>query len=111
MHRVVVQPGESLGHGADEMGAKAALGQRRRDHFRQADFIEGSIRNLQHALFEGGIIVTVILFIFLMNFRASFISFLAMLELVKQGVINVLQEQKFDDIKMETAAEVGVPKY
>lgn len=39
------------------------------------------------------------------------ISFLAMLELVKQGVINVVQEQKFDDIKMETAAEIGVPKY
>lgn len=38
------------------------------------------------------------------------ISFLAMLELVKQGVINVMQEQKFDDIKMETN-EVGVPKY
>jgi segregation and condensation protein A len=39
------------------------------------------------------------------------ISFLAMLELVKQGVINVMQEQKFDDIKMETAAQIGVPKY
>jgi chromatin segregation and condensation protein Rec8/ScpA/Scc1 (kleisin family) len=39
------------------------------------------------------------------------ISFLAMLELVKQGVINVMQEQKFDDIKMETTAEAGVPKY
>ncbi|HAO64389.1 TPA: hypothetical protein DCQ44_00205 [Candidatus Taylorbacteria bacterium] len=38
------------------------------------------------------------------------ISFLAMLELVKQGVISVMQEQKFDDIKMETV-EVGVPKY
>ena len=39
------------------------------------------------------------------------ISFLAMLELVKQGVINVVQEQKFDDIKMETTAQAGVPKY
>ena len=39
------------------------------------------------------------------------ISFLAMLELVKQGVIHVMQEQKFDDIKMETAAEIGVPRY
>ena len=38
------------------------------------------------------------------------IGFLAMLELVKQGVINVVQEQKFDDIKMETV-EIGVPKY
>ena len=38
------------------------------------------------------------------------IGFLAMLELVKQGVINVMQEQKFDDIKMETVT-IGVPKY
>ena len=38
------------------------------------------------------------------------VSFLAMLELVKQGVINVVQEQKFEDIKMETM-EIGVPKY
>ena len=38
------------------------------------------------------------------------VSFLAMLELVKQGVINVAQEQKFDDIKMETV-NIGVPKY
>ncbi len=55
--------------------------------FRQADFIEGSIRNLKRALLEGGIIVTVILFIFLMNFRASFISFLAMPTSLLAGVM------------------------
>ncbi len=55
--------------------------------FRQADFIEGSIRNLKHALFEGGMIVTVILFIFLMNVRASFISFLAMPTSLLAGVM------------------------
>jgi segregation and condensation protein A len=38
------------------------------------------------------------------------VSFLAMLELVKQGVINVTQEKHFDDIQMETEA-IGVPKY
>ncbi|HEU0080435.1 MAG TPA: ScpA family protein [Candidatus Paceibacterota bacterium] len=38
------------------------------------------------------------------------VSFLAMLELVKQGVINVSQERHFDDIQMETET-VGVPKY
>ena len=46
--------------------------------FRQADFIEGSIYNLKAALIEGGVIVTIVLIVFLMNFRASFISFLAM---------------------------------
>lgn len=39
------------------------------------------------------------------------VSFLAMLELVKQGVINVTQERHFDDISMETGGVVGVPRY
>ncbi len=55
--------------------------------FRQADFIEGSIHNLKRALLEGGIIVTVVLLIFLMNFRASFISFLAMPTSLLAGVM------------------------
>ena len=38
------------------------------------------------------------------------VSFLAMLELVKQGIIEVSQQNKFDDIKMETKS-VGVPSY
>jgi segregation and condensation protein A len=38
------------------------------------------------------------------------VSFLAMLELVKQGVISVTQERHFDDIQMETET-LGVPRY
>jgi segregation and condensation protein A len=38
------------------------------------------------------------------------VSFLAMLELVKQGALHVSQENNFDDIHMETK-EVGVPRY
>lgn len=38
------------------------------------------------------------------------VSFLAMLELVKQGVINVRQDVDFQDIEIETQA-VGVPRY
>jgi segregation and condensation protein A len=38
------------------------------------------------------------------------VSFLAMLELVKQGVILVSQEKEFGDIDMETK-EVGLPSY
>jgi segregation and condensation protein A len=38
------------------------------------------------------------------------IGFLAMLELVKQGAIDVVQEKRFEDIHME-AQDVGVPKY
>ena len=46
--------------------------------FRQAAFIESAIKNLKDALWQGAIIVTVILFLFLYNLRASFISLLAM---------------------------------
>jgi segregation and condensation protein A len=43
--------------------------------------------------------------------RVNFIvSFLAMLELVKQGIVNVTQESSFGDIQMETK-EVSVPRY
>lgn len=38
------------------------------------------------------------------------VSFLAMLELVKEGVMLVTQVKDFDDIQMETK-EVGVPRY
>ena len=38
------------------------------------------------------------------------VGFLAMLELVKQGVLSVMQENHFEDIKMETT-NVGIPKY
>ncbi len=38
------------------------------------------------------------------------VSFLAMLELVKEGIVHVTQEKNFDDIQMETK-EVGVPRY
>jgi segregation and condensation protein A len=38
------------------------------------------------------------------------VSFLAMLELVKQGIIQVRQDKDFHDIEIETN-EVGVPSY
>ncbi|KTD23964.1 efflux RND transporter permease subunit [Legionella maceachernii] len=46
--------------------------------FRQANFIESAIKNLSWALLEGALIVILVLFIFLMNIRASFITFMAM---------------------------------
>lgn len=45
--------------------------------FRQADFIETSVNNVQNALIEGGIFVAIILFLFLGSFRTTFISLLA----------------------------------
>jgi chromatin segregation and condensation protein Rec8/ScpA/Scc1 (kleisin family) len=38
------------------------------------------------------------------------VSFLAMLELVKQGIIEVNQRDKFEDINIETK-DIGVPIY
>jgi CzcA family heavy metal efflux pump len=45
--------------------------------FRQADFINASISNIQKTLLEGTAFVIVILFLFLMNWRATIISLLA----------------------------------
>ncbi|MCH5236194.1 MAG: efflux RND transporter permease subunit [Muribaculaceae bacterium] len=45
--------------------------------FRQSDFISGSVSNLQASLFEGALFVVIILFIFLMNWRTTVISAIA----------------------------------
>jgi Cu/Ag efflux pump CusA len=45
--------------------------------FQQADFIKRAVGNVQASLIEGGIMVTVVLFLFLWNFRTTFISLTA----------------------------------
>ncbi len=45
--------------------------------FRQADFIETSVRNVRNALLEGAVFVSIILFLFLGSFRTTLISLLA----------------------------------
>lgn len=45
--------------------------------FRQSDFIEASVNNLNQTLLEGAFFVVVVLFIFLMNWRTTVISLLA----------------------------------
>jgi CzcA family heavy metal efflux pump len=47
------------------------------DIFRQSDFIEASIHNVNRSLIEGSIFVVIVLFVFLMNFRTTIISLLA----------------------------------
>jgi len=44
------------------------------DIFRQARFIDNSIGNVQKSLYEGGIFVVIVLFVFLMNVRTTIIS-------------------------------------
>lgn len=48
------------------------------DIFRQADFIDNSISNLQEALLEGALFVIIVLFFFLMNLRTTLISVIAL---------------------------------
>lgn len=48
------------------------------DIFNQRDFISTSISNLQSALFEGALMVIIVLFFFMMNARASLVSLLAL---------------------------------
>ena len=45
--------------------------------FQQADFIKRAVRNINLSLIEGGVMVTIILFLFLWNFRTTFISLTA----------------------------------
>lgn len=45
--------------------------------FRQADFIETAIKNVFWVLLEGGLFVAIVLFLFLLNFRTTVISVVA----------------------------------
>ena len=46
--------------------------------FQQKDFIDHAIGNLQEAIRDGAIMVVVVLFLFLLNFRTTFITLMAM---------------------------------
>ncbi len=49
-----------------------------RNIFRQADFIERSLDNLSAAITEGAFLVIVVVLLFLVNFRAAFVTLLAL---------------------------------
>ncbi|MBI4475160.1 MAG: efflux RND transporter permease subunit, partial [Acidobacteria bacterium] len=57
--------------------------------FQQADFIRRAIRNVENALIEGGILVSIVLFVFLWNFRTTFISLTAIPLSLIAGVLTM----------------------
>ncbi|MBI3463891.1 MAG: efflux RND transporter permease subunit [Planctomycetes bacterium] len=62
----------------DEIQATLPEGMKIDKHiFRQADFIAVAVRNVEHALRDGGILVVIIVLVFLANLRASVITLLA----------------------------------
>lgn len=58
------------------------------DVYQQKDFIDLSIHNVMMALRDGGILVVIVLFIFLLNFRTTFITLTAIpLSIVMAGLV------------------------
>ena len=55
---------------AEKIGLNARL-------FRPANFIETSLQNINHSLLIGGALVAVVLFLFLLDWRTAFISFVS----------------------------------
>jgi HME family heavy-metal exporter len=58
------------------------------DVYQQKDFIDRSIHNVVEALRDGGILVVIVLFLFLLNFRTTFITLTAIpLSIVVTGLV------------------------
>ncbi|HEX7376584.1 MAG TPA: efflux RND transporter permease subunit [Pirellulales bacterium] len=72
--------------------------------YQQKEFIDVSIRNVIDALRDGGILVVVILFLFLLNFRTTFITLTAIpLSIVVTGLVF-----KFFDMSINTMTLGGL---
>lgn len=69
---------EEIGRHLDEIQKTLPAGVKIDRHlFKQADFIEHAVHNVQEALRDGAILVTIVLFMFLLNFRTTAITLTA----------------------------------
>ena len=72
--------------------------------FRQADFIEIAVRNLLHALRDGGILVIIVVVLFLANLRASVITLLA----IPLSLVVTLWSMKWAGLTINTMSLGGL---
>lgn len=69
---------EAIQEAMDELQASFPQDIKVTETFRQAEFIEASVKNVEESLRDGGIIVSVVIILFLMNWRTVIISLSAM---------------------------------
>ncbi|HEX6623072.1 MAG TPA: efflux RND transporter permease subunit, partial [Pyrinomonadaceae bacterium] len=72
--------------------------------FQQADFINRAVGNVRRALIEGGVMVTVVLFLFLWNFRTTFISLTA----IPLSLIAAILAMKYFGLSINTMTLGGL---
>ena len=72
--------------------------------FQQADFINRAVGNVRASIIEGGIMVTVVLFLFLWNFRTTFISLTA----IPLSLIAAILVMNYFDISINTMTLGGL---
>ncbi len=72
--------------------------------FQQSDFINRAVGNVRSSLIEGGIMVTVVLFLFLWNFRTTFISLTA----IPLSLITAILAMNYFDISINTMTLGGL---
>jgi CzcA family heavy metal efflux pump len=71
------------------------------DVYQQKQFIDLSIHNVIEALRDGGILVVIVLFIFLMNFRTTFITLTAIpLSIVVTAIVFYLTDQSINTMTL-----------
>lgn len=72
--------------------------------FQQAAFIKRAVGNVRNALIEGGVMVTIVLFLFLWNFRTTFISLTA----IPLSLISAILAMNYFDISINTMTLGGL---
>ena len=72
--------------------------------FQQSDFIKRAVGNVRASIIEGGIMVTVVLFLFLWNFRTTFISLTA----IPLSLITAILVMNYFNISINTMTLGGL---